>query len=239
MPYNSDKDLRLKLPDNHDLKIWRYMDLAKFIDLIEKKSLYFSTLNELKDFFEGKYPSSIWNLRSEKEFKIKLEEIERKTKTMMTVNCWNLSEDESLGLWSVYVNGRGIAVESTIGNLINSLHDTSEDIEMGLVRYIDYKIDMIDKKNIYDLVSYKRRLFEFEHEIRLFFQKEKINKNQIKKKGTYIRVDLKKLITRIILSPSSQAWYKEVIEDILREHRLTKLIKNVNFSELDEKREIF
>lgn len=34
-------------------KLWRYMDLAKFIFLIGKKKLYFASLESFEDIFEG------------------------------------------------------------------------------------------------------------------------------------------------------------------------------------------
>ena len=34
-------------------KLWRYMDLAKFISLIGKKKLYFPSLESFEDIFEG------------------------------------------------------------------------------------------------------------------------------------------------------------------------------------------
>ena len=34
-------------------KLWRYMDLAKFISLIGKKKLYFASLESFEDIFEG------------------------------------------------------------------------------------------------------------------------------------------------------------------------------------------
>ena len=34
-------------------KLWRYMDLSKFISLIGKKRLYFASLESFEDIFEG------------------------------------------------------------------------------------------------------------------------------------------------------------------------------------------
>ena len=39
-------------PDS-DAFVWRYMDILKFIDLLQTKCLYFPRLTELNDAFEG------------------------------------------------------------------------------------------------------------------------------------------------------------------------------------------
>ena len=41
-----------------DRKIWRYMDLTKFVDIISRKKLYFPTADKLGDPFEGSYPKA-------------------------------------------------------------------------------------------------------------------------------------------------------------------------------------
>lgn len=45
-------------PDNPTAKIWRYMDLAKFLSLLDRQALYFVRLDKLSKFdpFEGYYP---------------------------------------------------------------------------------------------------------------------------------------------------------------------------------------
>jgi hypothetical protein len=39
-------------------KIWRYMDLAKFVSLLSKEALYFACPCEFVDPYEGAYPKS-------------------------------------------------------------------------------------------------------------------------------------------------------------------------------------
>jgi hypothetical protein len=39
-------------------KIWRYMDLAKFVSLLSSEALYFACPCEFKDPYEGAYPKS-------------------------------------------------------------------------------------------------------------------------------------------------------------------------------------
>ena len=43
-------------PEDDSVRIWRYLDLAKFIWLLEKQQLYLSRLDSLNDPFEGSTP---------------------------------------------------------------------------------------------------------------------------------------------------------------------------------------
>ena len=41
-----------------DATLWRYMDVAKFADLLESKALFFARANKLEDPFEGSWPDA-------------------------------------------------------------------------------------------------------------------------------------------------------------------------------------
>jgi hypothetical protein len=41
------------LPTNKDIPIWRYMDLAKYLSMLDSQSLFFSRATLLGDPFEG------------------------------------------------------------------------------------------------------------------------------------------------------------------------------------------
>ena len=40
-------------PSNLDIPIWRYMDLAKFVSMLQSNALYFTRSDVLEDIFEG------------------------------------------------------------------------------------------------------------------------------------------------------------------------------------------
>src|SRR5919199_3107176 len=43
-----------KEPSNPDIKIWRYMDFAKYVSFLESSALWFSRIDKLNETFEGK-----------------------------------------------------------------------------------------------------------------------------------------------------------------------------------------
>ncbi len=50
----ADKDHPVfKAPDNPEIPIWRYMDFAKFVDMLENDGLFMCRADKLGDPFEG------------------------------------------------------------------------------------------------------------------------------------------------------------------------------------------
>ena len=56
---------RNDMEEVQDSKIWKYMDLAKFVSLLTTKSLYFSCPSQFDDPFEGSVPRSHAKAESE------------------------------------------------------------------------------------------------------------------------------------------------------------------------------
>ena len=48
-----------EMENSAQVKIWRYMDLAKFLSLLSNEALYFACPSELDDPYEGFYPKSL------------------------------------------------------------------------------------------------------------------------------------------------------------------------------------
>jgi hypothetical protein len=47
---------RFVAPSNPEIRLWRYMDLSKFIALLQDRALYFARADKLGDPFEGSSP---------------------------------------------------------------------------------------------------------------------------------------------------------------------------------------
>lgn len=138
-------------PPNPNVKIWRYMDFAKYVSLLIQGALWFSRIDrlQLEDRFEGS--SSRLNLtilRSELEkFDLPRTEIERLTRPPEVstrshensyVNCWHMNQRESAAMWKLYArSGDAIAVQSTYSRLHASLPDKA-DIRQVVPANIEY-----------------------------------------------------------------------------------------------------
>ncbi len=184
------------LEDNHI--IWRYMDFTKFIDLINKKKLFFCRIDKLQDKFEGSTTNSnLINAENNmykglQNYNMPLDTQENCVKGRQLfnkylheiwvrksnfVNCWHINEIESSAMWDVYCGrGNGIAIKSTFGRLKRAFDKFEKNVYIGKVNYdIDY-IDPnnqgISEKNLFNYVLNKQKFFEYENELRCVISKK-------------------------------------------------------------------
>lgn len=108
--------------------LWRYLDAAKFLDLLHNQSLFFSRGDQFEDKFEGAFTDSLKHSiqRSYEVNKIHFtyEEFRERLRERVFVNCWHRSSDDSMAMWSIY--GRSpcsVAITTTVGRLKKSLED--------------------------------------------------------------------------------------------------------------------
>ncbi len=254
------------IPDKHtspvfypkeNYQVVKYMDLTKFVSLLQRESLFFCRLDKLEDHFEGSTAKSNWkrrydfyatqHVRSSKFKKLDNEEIlknveehfdiDRKMKALMTICCWNISNSESAALWKIYSDfNQGIMITSKVTSIIEAFKQTKEDINLSEVKYINHSIDdMPDGNKMYPVI-HKHKAYAYEKELRLIHIVDFGNgllydwsKEEIEQ-GKYLNVDLEKLIGEIILSPYSPNWYIKLIENLCDTYGLKTTIMQSELS---------
>ena len=239
---------------NENYQIVKYMDLTKFVSLLQRKSLFFCRLDKLEDHFEGTTAKSnrkrrydlyaTQHLRSTKFKKLNHEEIlknveehfdaERKMKALKCICCWNISDSESAALWKIYSDfNQGIMITSKISSLIESFKATKEDIDLSEVNYINHSQDDMPDGNMMYPVIHKHKAYSYEKELRLIHTVDfkggllyDWSKEEIEQ-GKYLNVDLDELIDEIILSPYSPNWYVKLIENLCETYGIkTRIMKS-------------
>src|ERR1041385_3061317 len=201
---------QIRCPEDSTV-IWRYMDFAKFVDLLETNCLYFNRTDNFKDSFEGTIPE--FNLK-----KIWLEKFKNPRmydalikvfagiRAQTYVNCWHINDYESAAMWDLYrKNGDGIAIKSTCERIKRCFLSTETPI-IGEVDYIDYKNHAIADGNVYFAIFTKRKSFEHEKELRVMYHKKglELTSNNCEipvELGIPFEVDLNILIDKIYVSP--------------------------------------
>lgn len=225
----------LEKPKTENATIWRYMDFTKFVDLLDKKSLFFSRTDKLGDPFEGSCPIKSIKTRSEIYGSKYVGDFFKLLREFTTVNCWYLSRYESAAMWKLYLKSdEGIAIKSSYRRLRDSLKNSEFDIFIGKVKYINYDEEEIPI-NFLSPFFHKRMSFRHERELRACIQKlPKKGFSERSKRpfenGVYVEVDLKVLIRGIYLAPKTPKWLVELIESVTKKY---KLEKNVVHSSLD------
>ena len=180
-------------PDDGDT-LWRYMSFEKFVNMLEKKSLFFTRADKFDDPFEGFVPPAVMGSYKESvkrltknaekigEILIKVSESSRK---YVMCNCWHQNEEESMAMWEKYhMRNSGIAIKTTMQDLKNSLLDRF-DVFIGKIEYMYHKTYdhnfiqhyanselSLDKKWTYFPYFHKRKAFEHEREVRIIIDVE-------------------------------------------------------------------
>ena len=212
----------------HTCTIWRYISFARFVWLIAKESLYFSRLDQHDDWWEGLLPKN-WNI-----------EYQKYVRFAKYINCWHMNVSESDAMWKLYGNSAGetVAIRTTVDRLIKSLEKSDIPVYIGKMKYEERDRP---EGNLYLPVTYKRRPFRHEKELRLCISSES-NDNppdltqlkqalgslgihyqsdmeilkEIGDKGIPVRVDLDRLIREVIICPNRSPSLKDSVQYIMR-----------------------
>jgi hypothetical protein len=173
MPYEIHPSL-VTPPDNTVL--WRYLDLAKFMDMLERRVLWFARADKFEDPLEGTYTDAeLDHLRSLPSIPTPSgtarigDSYLRGTKMMRSTNfisCWRAGADESMAMWDLYRKGSGvIAIKSTIGRLKEAVGHYGKPVYVGEVKYVDWKAAPWDN-NLLAMCVRKVLAYKHESEIR-------------------------------------------------------------------------
>ena len=211
--------------------LWRYMDLIKFMSLLETSSLFFARSDKLGDPFEGSltrmnevlqphmYPFANWEDASRVLSKLRQE---KRLETF--VNCWHESENESAAMWKIYSREYdGIAVKTTFEALTQSFTD-DRTVYVGKINYIDYSSEPIPEGNLFSPFLHKREMFEHEKEVRAIVSSlsndpDHISKGQAEG-GLLAEVNLSPLIREIVVDSRANDWFYNLLKAIVARYGL-------------------
>ncbi len=229
-------------PTNADIPVWRYMDFAKFVALLDARALFFSRADLLGDPFEGSLsgPSIHARLRFFEEViapqgkvsqDVLLKQLEQLSSTVEAmrrwtyISCWHMNEHQSAAMWNLYGRaGAGIAVQSTFAKLRSCLPN---DILVGEVSYIDYERDLIPLNNLFWPFVVKRKSFEHERELRAVRSSPPVDGERLDlarqnaTTGVLIPVDLNSLIMGVYVAPGCADWMRDVVNSTIKRFEFT------------------
>ncbi|MDO8159612.1 hypothetical protein FKQ51_20090 [Bacillus toyonensis] len=235
-----------ELPKNNP-KIWRYMDFTKFMDMLDKESIFFTRSDKFDDKFEGTYPilnkvirkhlytNQLHDLNPEEQEKVveSFDDFEEKFKffrRFILINCWHVNEYESAAMWNLYLkNEEGIAIQSNVERLKKSFERPQETVHIGKVEYIDYNNAVIPEGRLYIPFMNKRKSFEHEHELRVLHQLDVKNKVEY---GIPIKCDLSELIEKIYVAPTAPDWFFNLVDSMCKKFKLNVDVERSELSEL-------
>lgn len=219
------------------MKLWRYLDFAKYTFLIQRSELHCPRGDQFEDKFEGSYPSQ--NRTDFDGWEFKGED----WKQFVAVSCWHKSKYESDAMWRLYgLNKYGVAITTTEEALNKLAKENGGYVQT--VEYIDFSSGKADIKIPTDVFHFKRRAFTHESEVRLIkteyphcgFENNMpklsipTKGKELPKSGLLMEVDLMDFIKAIIVSPYAEQWFHDVVIKLTNTYGLDE--KLVSDSEL-------
>lgn len=229
---------------SEETTLWRYMDLARFVSLLQNCSLYFPSISQLAqtDPYEGRFPykqrlsdPKSWKFGKEDEHIFSDEQLklldgaarsfiprsERSARHYTFVSCWHANSGESDAMWRLYsLQGQGIAIRTTFKGLRTAIQDDGKTIHAGHVKYRNYDLHAIEMEDHVHVVFHKRESFSHEQEVRLAYQMALHERQEPIPTGISVSVDLRLAIEHVFVSPATPAWVVDVVARLVQRYGL-------------------
>lgn len=213
-------------------RLWRYMDLPKFMDMIEHHTLFFPRADKFDDKYEGAFTSSLKERIEDSYRKNKIDstidEFKTKLRERVFISCWHKGIHDSMAMWKIYGDPTsGVAVTTWVKRLEDILkkhkHYQISETYIFDVKYINHWQDpYIDIKPYSRIFSYKLKAYTYENELRVVIDTfhNTFNERPPAEYGLKIDIDVEKLIRSIIIAPNAPKWFFELIQDIVKRYNL-------------------
>ena len=158
-------------PSNKSVVLWRYIDLAKLVALLNDKKLHFARADVFKDRHEGSFTKPMWE-KLEAQFAERpgLRETVSKffkqhMKESAFVSCWCM-EPESEAMWKLYCGDNyGVAITVVYRDIEASF--INQGLLMTKVKYLNYQVDEFSLDMAFYPLFHKRLAFAHEKEVRI------------------------------------------------------------------------
>jgi hypothetical protein len=233
----SEKDPDRLIPVDANIKVWRYMEFAKYLHLLHTSSLFFARADHLADRYEGSL-SKPDKEDFQKDFQARAQSTTGRPQDLAErmfedftrhiqylpqdtfLCCWHAGRCESAAMWKIYGESRrSVAIQSTFLKLHRTLEGKAV---LGMVQYIDYEAESMRAGKQIGAVPFlfKRRSFEYEHELRCIMQRHRPElfdpqyKRDDSEAGREVAVPLDEMIERVLISPESDAWFSRLVKEL-------------------------
>jgi hypothetical protein len=218
-----------------DETIWRYMDLAKFVLLLDSRSIWFARANTFEDpaeVFSRIVPYRIPKQQRQvdrvwQEFITATDGWLASLPKRMYISCWTRGKSQSVALWKLYSSDtHGIAVRTTAGRFRASLQLDETDrhlIRCARVRYTQRvptqnfnKHARLGIELATEISTRKDPCYRYENEWRAILYRPESESIS----GVAVRADLSKLIQEVWLSPLADSLFTDAVRSITAKYGL-------------------
>lgn len=238
-------------PFETGIGVWRYMNLAKLLRMLQTQTLYFARSDHLGDPFEGSnttgmalrlkaacQPGREEDLRKlyphlpldQARYAVEaMRNTRRESRARTFISCWHMGNVESAAMWSLYGGeGASVAIRCTYDNLRSALPAATF---FGAVNYLDWNSEAFDQGNTLAPFICKRSSYRHENEIRAVIERDvwsvqnetrDINFDEF---GAAVSMDIARIATQIYVSPAAPLWFENVVRDSCIQYGLHSPVK--------------
>ena len=187
-----------------------------------------------------------WKSKFPKELHEQLDTVNNRNvedgRELTVVNCWFMNDIESEKMWNDYVGtAEGVAIKSTTRLLSQNVFCDSRHSQIGKVKYVDldaHTMSHYEANQAQERAFLKRLEFQHESEVRIVtlnlrtpmcvsMEGEPLKPaelhgagmNNFSNEGLYIRADLQRLVSEIVLAPGASKWFELLVKKIVRDSR--------------------
>lgn len=157
-------------PRDKSIVLWRYLDLAKLIGLLNDKKLHLTQADIFQDQHEGSVTNSMIEalkvqFADKAELTKTLSRIRKLMKESTFISCWCMGP-ESEAMWKLYCGDNyGVAITAVYRDIETSF--INQGLFIAPVKYLDYQIAGFPQDNLLYPFFHKRISFAHEREVRI------------------------------------------------------------------------
>ncbi len=234
-------------PTNDQIKIWRYLTLPKFIDLLHSRTLFFTRADLLRadDKSEGTGLTNVARagVKALEELSARGVELSylaypgltaKQLVEMLTqsdraheelikhyfVNCWHMNEHENFAMWKVYSEPFGVCIQSTYESLINCFNDSDYSFYRKTSKVYVGEVRYVDWDNY--VIPQNNGFWPVMHKKREFGYERELRCIvwDFNKPVVKVGVDLERLVHRVFINPYTPPWFHQVISSLCAKYDL-------------------
>jgi len=214
-------------------KLWRYMDLSKFISLIEKKALWLARADTFRDKHEGRFPDDMRKMiekayenfdDDDKSVVKDADDFQDYLRKNTFISCWHKNFDENMVMWEIYGRGaNALAIQTTVEKMKSSLEPSKLSGHSLILKNVTYqRAEEISGMLLYEECFFiKRPHFSFEEEVRISLDTySRISPTKKTPYGHQLSVSINGFIEQILIHPDSPDWFMDVINSITKKYEV-------------------
>jgi hypothetical protein len=218
-----------------EMILWRYMDIAKFVSMLEQNAIWLARADTFGDKYEGRFPDEMreyienaYEAYDDEDDDSPVNDASDFQDYLVKntfISCWHHNLEENMVMWEIYgKETNAIAIQTTAKSIVNSI-DTS------FISGYSLKMKNVEYKNANEISGIpryedsffrKRKHFSFEKEVRISL--DTYNRSNPTKNTAYghkLRVPvMSEMVHKVLIHPDSQDWFYDVVCSITTKYSL-------------------